>query len=179
MTFIRDIKWTYRWQSIIWHFGYVLSTFSLHLKINKMRVRGVVSRLKNILYCFHSSRNAVLSYIMQLHRCFECFCSEESCKSTNQDIKWRIKDEELKIKVLQRLLKTIQSEENSFQVPRSFQTKERSKMRLKRKKSPLRLSCAPLWLIPGKNHFLLVFQAGSVDKAQFSSLNPKVTYCYK
>nr|ABN05983.1 hypothetical protein MtrDRAFT_AC149204g21v2 [Medicago truncatula] len=29
--------------------------------------------------------------------------------------------------ILRRFLKTIQSEENSFQVPRSFQTEERSK----------------------------------------------------
>jgi len=36
------------------------------------------------------------------------------------------------------LLKTIQNEENSFQVPMSFQTEERSKTGWKRKKSHLR-----------------------------------------
>ncbi|RHN46201.1 hypothetical protein MtrunA17_Chr7g0239621 [Medicago truncatula] len=47
---------------------------SLHLKTNKMRFRGVVSGLRNILYCFHSSRcNSHLSKIIQLYRCFECF----------------------------------------------------------------------------------------------------------
>jgi len=35
---------------------------------------GVVDDFRNILYCFHSSRcNSVLSEIIQLHRCFECF----------------------------------------------------------------------------------------------------------
>jgi hypothetical protein len=33
----------------------------------------------------------------------------------------------------------------------------------------------PLRLLLGKNHFLLVFQAVSAEKAQFSSLNPEVT----
>jgi len=36
--------------------------FLLHLKTNKLRDRGVVKGLRNILYCFHSSRcNSLLS----------------------------------------------------------------------------------------------------------------------
>jgi len=88
----------------------------------------------------------------------------------------------LRSRVLRRLLKTIQSEENLFQVPRSFHTEERSKTERKRKKSHLRgclkrpcawdnIPCL-LRLVLGKNHFLLVFQAGLVDRAQFYSLNP-------
>jgi len=58
---------------------------------------------------------------------FWVFCSEKSCKSINQDITWRNKIWILKSMVLRRFFKIIQSEKNSFQIPRSFQTKEWSK----------------------------------------------------
>jgi len=64
---------------------------------------------------------------MQLHRCFVWFVVRNN---VNRQIKtscegsrmWRLKS-----MFLRRFFKTIQSEENSFHVPRSFQTKERSK----------------------------------------------------
>lgn len=53
------INW---WQSIIWHLGYVFSTFSSQSKTNKMRFKGVANGLRSIMYCFHSSHhNIVLS----------------------------------------------------------------------------------------------------------------------
>jgi len=112
------------WQSIIWYFSYVFSTYSLHLKTYKMRVGGVVNVLRNILNYFHSSRcNSVLSYIMQLHRCFDCFVARN-----HVDHQIKTSREWSRMKnwiswVHGRLLKTILSEENSFQVRRSFQMK--------------------------------------------------------
>jgi len=38
--------------------------------------------------------------------------------------------------------------------------------------TPMHLYHAPMRLTSGKNPFLLVFQVGSADKTQFSSLNP-------
>jgi hypothetical protein len=156
--------------------------FSLHLKINKMRVRVVVDDFRNILYCFQSSRcNLVLSKIMQLHRCFECFVVRNR---VNHQIKTSCEGSRMKnwrLRVLKRLLKTIQSEESRFQVPRSFQAKEWSKTEIKRKKSHLKaclrrsapgsgqgkhFASAPgaLCLAVGQNPLFAVFQAGSVEK---------------
>jgi len=51
--------------------------------------------------------------------------SEKSCKSEKQDIKWSIED--WRSMILKRYLNTMQSEENSFQVPKHYKTEERSK----------------------------------------------------
>ena len=130
---------------------------------------------------------------MQLHRCFECFVVRNHVNhqvNTSYEVS-RMKN--WRSRVLRRLFKTIQSEENSLQVPRSFLKEEQSKMGRKCKKSHLR-GClrhhapvpiyAPLRLgqhslLPQapcdlhcyrvKIHF---FQVGSVDNAQFSSPNP-------
>jgi len=71
------------------------------------------------------------------------------------------------------LLKTIQSEENSFQVPRSLETKERLKTGRKHKKSYQR-GCLrrPCTWRRVKNPFCLFFKLDRRIKAQFSSLNP-------
>jgi hypothetical protein len=75
----------------------------------------------------------------------------------------------LRSRVLRKLLKTIQSEEKSFLVHRSFQTEERSKTQENTSEG---LPWAPLRPKAGKNRFLLFFQVGSEDKALFYSLNP-------
>jgi len=65
---------------------------------------------------------------------FECFVVRNH---VNHHIKTSCAGSRMKnwrSRVLRRLLKTIQSEGNSFQVPRSFQMKERSKKERKRKK---------------------------------------------
>jgi len=46
----------------------------LYSKENYNSFREVVNGLRNFLYCFHLSHcNSVLSYIMQVLRCFEYF----------------------------------------------------------------------------------------------------------
>jgi len=75
---------------------------------------------------------------MQLHRCFECFVVRNH---ENKQIKTSHKGSRMKnlrLRVLRRLLKTIQDEEKLFQIPKSFQREERSKMGRKHKTSNLR-----------------------------------------
>jgi hypothetical protein len=104
--------------------------------------------------------------------------------------------------VFRRSLKTIQVEENSFQIPRHFKTEERSKKRRKLQNSernywlmrpctwtmrpcvwgslgyclmtPSTSSHAPCACLTGRKWCLLVFKVGSVEiKSRFILLTPK------
>jgi len=138
---------------------------------------------------------------MQLHKCF----------AARNHVNWQIKTSHegskiwrLKSIVLRRFLNTIQSEENSFQVPTSFPAEERLKTGEKSNNSHLggclrrlvmhhlclrqcyyclrchlRLCRRHLRVASNKSCIQLVFQAGSVQKkTQFSSPKPLLIIFY-
>jgi len=125
--------------------------------------------------------------------------SEKSCKSEKQNITWRIEDMTIEDQSFRRSLKSIQVEENSFQIPRQFKTEERSKKgrNCKIRKGatgsfalhmnmlpctwgssgyclmrPCASSHAPCACLTCRKRCLLVFKVGSMEKFQSYSLNP-------
>jgi len=152
-----DVKWK---RSIYDIFGSIFSTFLYIWRQIRWELEAML--MLRGTYCIVFTRVVVTPHV---------FCTEKSCKSTNQDITWRIMDMKIEVngslKILEDNTKWIKLISSS----KALQDERTDEKGLKSAEFAQEgLPHAPLRTDAIRNSCFLVFQDGSMKKSQFSSL---------